>query len=548
MEQKNMSNLNATRAVYNVIGSICQDTELLKDSKTQLKPEDFMQSLHQTVFKAINNIVYNASGDNVSNITAVDVDNYLSAYPTQYKIWNDQKGFEYLQNCLEHANQETYWQSYDRVKKMSILRAYVNKGFDVSELYDWESDDYLNREKSLQELDKKEMKDIFEYFTLKNLQIKDSYNIETNSKQFRAGENVQDLLARFKKGVEYGSPFSNGFENYLLRGMRKGKFILRSGGTGTMKTSLSIADMTKNAVSKYYENGEWKYNGVSLPSLFISTELDEDELTTIVLANMTGIPRRVIQDGLFKKEQEDTLIEAGEILKASPFYLVHIPDFSVGDIEEIIERHILDFDVQYIAFDYIQNVPKLQRTINEMFGSVQREDQVLLFLSSSLKTLAERYEVFIESSTQLNRQGITDETQRNSNALRGSSAVADKIDAGMLLFRAHDKDRDKVREIIEENGFGKEPNFTRWLYKNRAGQTDLIIWSYLNFSTVREEVLFVTDYDYNIVEDIDDLHFEFKEGRTEKELKQEEQYAEGENTKVFGDIDVHQDQPDDIDF
>ena len=542
-----MSNLNATRAVYNVIGSICQDTELLKDNKTQLKPEDFMQSLHQTVFKAINNIVYNASGDNVSNITAVDVDNYLSAYPTQYKIWNDQKGFEYLQNCLEHANQETYWQSYDRVKKMSILRAYVNKGFDVSELYDWESDDYLNREKSLQELDKKEMKDIFEYFTLKNLQIKDSYNIETNSKQFRAGENVQDLLARFKRGIEYGSPFKNGFENYLLRGMRKGKFILRSGGTGTMKTSLSIADMTNNAVNKIYENGEWKYNGVSLPSLFISTELDEDELTTIVLANMTGIPRRVIQDGLFKKEQEEILIEAGEILKASPFYLVHIPDFSVGDIEEIIERHILDFDVQYIAFDYIQNVPKLQRTINEMFGSVQREDQVLLFLSSSLKTLAERYEVFIESSTQLNRQGITDETQRNSNALRGSSAVADKIDAGMLLFRAHEKDKDKVREIIEENGFGKEPNFTRWLYKNRAGQTDLIIWSYLNFSTVREEVLFVTDYDYNIVEDIDDLHFEFKEGRTEKELKQEEQYAEGEDTKVFGDIDVENDE-EELDF
>ena len=67
-----MINLNPIRAVYNVIGSICQDTELLKDSKTQLKPEDFMQSLHQTVFKAINNIVYNASGDNVSNITAVD--------------------------------------------------------------------------------------------------------------------------------------------------------------------------------------------------------------------------------------------------------------------------------------------------------------------------------------------------------------------------------------------------------------------------------------------------------------------------------------------
>ncbi len=71
---------------------------------------------------------------------------------------------------------------------------------------------------------------------------------------------------------------------------------------------------------------------------------------------------------------------------------------------------------------------------------------------------------------------------------------------------------------------------------------DVIIWSRMNPSTVREEVLFCTDLDYNIVEDVERLSFEFKEGRTEKELKQEEQYAEGENTKVFGDIDVHQEQ------
>lgn len=541
-----MINLNPIRAVYNVIGSICQDTELLKDSKTQLKPEDFMQSLHQTVFKAINNIVYNASGDNVSNITAVDVDNYLSAYPTQYKIWNDQKGFEYLQNCLEHANQETYWQSYDRVKKMSILRAYVNKGFDVSELYDWESDDYLNREKSLQELDKKEMKDIFEHFTLKNLQIKDSYDIETEGKQFKAGTNIKDLLNKFKAGIEYGAPYPNEFENFLFRGQRKGKVVIRSGASGTLKTSISIANMVNNAVSKVYKKGEWHYNGVSLPSLFISTELDEDELNVIALAYMTGIPRKVIMDGLFNKEQEKVLEEAGNILENSPLYMYHIPNFSVADIEDIIERNILDNDVGYISFDYIQLTSKLSRSTSELFGQNQREDQILLHLSSSLKTLAEKYDVYIETGTQLNRNS-KEEDNWDATSIRGGSSIIDKVDCAELLFRAKEKHLEKVKSIVEESGFGKEPTYFRVVFKNRAGMADVIIWSHMNPSTVREEVLFCTDLDYNIIEDVEKLSFEFKEGRTDKDLKKEEKYAEDEDTKVFGDIDVENDE-EELDF
>ena len=542
MEQKNMTNLNPIRAVYNVIGSICQDTELLKDNKTQLKPEDFMQSLHQTVFKAINNIVYNASGDNVSNITAVDVDNYLSAYPTQYKIWNDQKGFEYLQNCLEHANQETYWQSYDRVKKMSILRAYVDKGFDVSELYDWESDDYLSREKSLQELDKKDMKDIFEHFTLKNLKIKDNYDIETEGKQFKAGKDIKSLLEKFKAGVEYGIPYPNLFENFLFRGQRRGKVVLRSGASGTLKTSISISNMVNNAVKKIYKNGKWEYNGDSFPSLFISTELDEDELNVIALAYITGIPRKVIMDGLFNKHQEEILEEAGKILEESPLYMYHIPNFSVVDIEDIIERNILDNNVGYISFDYIQLTSKLSRSTSELFGQNQREDQILLYLSSSLKTLAEKYNVYIETGTQLNRNS-KDEDNWDATSIRGGSSIVDKVDTAELLFRAKEKHLEKVREIIESNGFGHEPDYLRVCYKNRAGMADVIIWSHMNPSTVREEVLFCTDLDYNIIEDVEKLDLKFKEGKTDKDLEKEKRYGNGE--EVFGDVEVNNE---DIDF
>ena len=536
MEQRNLSNLNPIRDIYNVIGSICQDTELLRHEDTKLKPDDFMQELHQIVFKAINNIVYNASGDKVTTVTAVDIDNYLSLYPTQYKKWNDQNGFEYIENCLKHANREVYWQSYNRVKKMSLLRAYVNRGFDVSELYDWETDDFLTREKSLKELDEMELKDIFQYFALVNLQVKDMYNIEMDIKEFKAGSDISGLLDRAREGRTYGFPTSCGFENSAFGGLQKGKFLLRSGSTGSLKTSLQIRDMIDVAVKSIYKDGEWVYNGVQMPSLFISTELDEDDLNFLALSYITGINRKVIKEGLFNMKQRELLEEAGKILNESELYMVHMPEFSVSDLEDVIERHVLDNNVQFVAFDYISNNSKLQRSMNELYNSVQREDQVLLYLSTSLKAISERYNISIQSATQLNRNGIGKDSEMNSNALRGSSAVADKVDFGMILKRVKEEDLDKVSGIIEDRGFSKTPTFQRHLYKNRSGIPDVIMWTHIDSATIREECLFVTDYDYNLIEDVVDLQFEFKEGRTDKTIEDEKQYADGE--KVFGDIDT----------
>ena len=131
---------------------------------------------------------------------------------------------------------------------MSVLRAYVEKGFDVSDLYDYSSDDFLSQERSLKELDDMELKDIFEHFTLKNLQIKDVYNIEMDIKEFKAGKNISGLLDKAKSGRMYGYPI-NGFENSAFGGLAKGKFLLRSGSTGSLKTSLQIRDMITVSVN-----------------------------------------------------------------------------------------------------------------------------------------------------------------------------------------------------------------------------------------------------------------------------------------------------------
>ena len=84
-------------------------------------------------------------------------------------------------------------------------------------------------------------------------------------------------------------------------------------------------------------------------------------------------------------------------------------------------------------------------------------------------------------------------------------ATADKVDHGVLTFKVTKQDRENVKHILQ-NGFeNKEPNFAHWVYKNRAGIDHVIIWTNMNLGNMREEVLFVTDYDYNIIDDLNPL-------------------------------------------
>src|SRR5699024_12386476 len=80
--------------------------------------------------------------------------------------------------------------------------------------------------------------------------------------------------------------------------------LLRSANSGGGKTRNALADMCSvaiNEIRKKNKKGQWEWvnNGEPVPSLFISTELDMDELQTILLAYITGINERVILDGDF---------------------------------------------------------------------------------------------------------------------------------------------------------------------------------------------------------------------------------------------------------
>lgn len=512
----NLANLNPVRSVFTVLGILCHKPQTVRNPDMPLNEGDFYQAFHKNIFSAINNIAY--SDSKVDRITAVDIDNYIAQYPANYKIWEKHNGFEYIQSAIETANVKTYNGNYWRLKKFAMLRDYSSRGFGVEDLYNYNLEDLNLQEEQMKALDKMTIDQMVDHFSLKMLDLRDKWSIGENRKSFKAGDGIRDLLKKLKDEPEMGYPFRNGFYNAIFRGQRFKKFMLRSAGTGVGKTRLSIADMSNIAMEYLwdYEKKDYVKNGFVEPVCFISTELEQEELQTGILAFVSGVDEDVIKNSKYSPEIEARLIRGLEIIENSPFFAEYIDDFSISDIETIIEKHIIENSVKYIAFDYIQMVPKLARSMQEAFAGSLREDQILVQLSAALKLLANKYDVYIVSATQLNRNAKEHE-MRDTTSLRGGSATADKIDHGVMVFRVTQKDMDNLKHIFERGFNHAKPNFCHYVYKNRGGsKVGVIIWTKYHGGVIREDELFCTDLDFNLI-DVENLHVIFNEAQDEND-------------------------------
>lgn len=130
-----------------------------------------------------------------------------------------------------------------------------------------------------------------------------------------------------------------------------------------------------------------------------------------------------------------------------------------------------------------------------------------MMLANSLKEIAMTYKVFIQSATQLNETGTKREIGlRDQNCIRGSKAIADKIDIGMIGVRIGEQERKLVEGIWQEiKAKNKiyaniEPNIVIDIYKNRRGRMNCIkIFRYFDYATCRCIDLFVTDANYKAI-------------------------------------------------
>lgn len=411
------SELNDPRSILQVIGCVMLNPDLLDEHP--LEREDFeVESFHEIVFAT----VYNLYQSGIAKIDDFAIDQFLSSYPTQYKIFDDNNGLEWISSAIGLCEPDNFIYYYQRVKKFSYLR-YLNKlGVDTSFLYNPQLTEPAKLEYENARFDKTSMEEMIDKVETRFVvDAKLRYTSQSDHQGQLAGKGMMALKESFKNTPEFGLNFMDPITTTVARGARLKKFYLYSSNSGGGKSRMNMAALCDISIPWSYdlENKTWVYTGMLEPSLFISTELDFSELQTIIQAHVSGVPEDHIIDGKYEPGEEERVDQAIAYIESAPLYLEFLPDFSITDVENIIKKYKRTFGVSYIVFDYIHTSAKLISEIaNSTSGMRLREDQCLFLLSDKLKNLCNTLDVFILSGTQLN-EGWKTATEKDSTILRG---------------------------------------------------------------------------------------------------------------------------------
>ena len=276
----------------------------------------------------------------------------------------------------------------------------------------------------------------------------------------------------------------------------------------THNTRSMIGECVYLSASKIYNNykNEWEELVSQVPTLFVATEQDLQEIQTMILAFISGVnEERILNPRLYEDGERERVMEAANVFRDAPIYIKCIEDFSITEIENIIKINVEEYNVYGVFFDYIHSSLKLLEEISQRTkGMNMREDQALFILSNKLKNIANTYDVFVRTGTQVNRSGNNTNENASSNMLRGASSIADKIDLGEILMPLNDNDKTMLDSLTKafsaQNPYNLKPNMIRAIYKNRRGRyKDVKVWCHADLGTCRYYPLFVTTNDYELL-------------------------------------------------
>lgn len=337
-------------SIMQVIGCVYNNPSLLDmTDKYSITDDDFTEDFHKIVFGAM----YKIHELGAKTITLENILDYLTSRPKSLAVYQQNKGDEYLCKVSEVASQLSFDYYYNRMKKMTLLRAYDNIGLDVSFIYDPDNIlDSAKKQKQEDYLDNSSLAEIADRIDSKIEDIRMTYVDGDIDESVQAADGIDELIDELKEHPEVGIPMYGPLINSITRGARLRKLYLRSAPTGIGKSRTLIADACNFSCGKIYdENFGWIKSGSSQPTLFIATEQDKSEIQTMMLAFLSNVNEEHILNGWYEEGEEDRVRQAAQILKEAPLYIEELPDFSLQDVENVIKRNIRDHDVLYICYN-----------------------------------------------------------------------------------------------------------------------------------------------------------------------------------------------------
>lgn len=483
-----------------VIGCILNNPRLLEqEDKYTFREEDFCNELHKVIFGA----TYTLQTTGAQQINRKVIENYLADKPHSFGIYKANNGAEWMRNAWKNADVSNFDYYYQKLKKMTLLRTYNEIGFDVSWIYDPDNIEDTKKKKRQEEyLEEKTIAEIADEIDNKILRVREMVIDNDVDESCQIGEGMDKLVDDIQEKPIEGIPLFDPYFSEITLGARQGCFYIRSSSTGTGKSRSSMADACFFACDEYYDESQqqWVSLGECCPTVFISVELDIEELQTMALSFIGYIPENHIIRNEMSFEERERLKKAVQILKRSKLYVEYYPDYSLKDIENCIKRNLRTHNANIVVLDYIATSMKIIEEVSRASAGMRiREDQILYLLSSKLKDIATTYNVFILSSTQLN-SSYKQEKILDQNMLSGAKSIANRVDVGAIMVDASPEDLKDIEELIKQNPGLGQPNIKLSVYKNRRGEYNrIVLWMKADKGTCRYKTLFATDYNFNLV-------------------------------------------------
>ena len=418
-----------TNASLYVLSCLMRNPLLLQNEHYAFVKTDFYKPLQQMVFYAI----YNMAQNGVEKITPQDIDLYISQYSSQYAYYKENKGYDFVNQCYnaaEGSDEHQFESYYNRLKKFSMLRDLESLGIDTTSFYDT-TKSALNRDIEDEKLNKMSLESIPERIRQQLVEVENRHVGRDPGTSEVASKGLRDLVEQYIQNPEVGLPLDGDIINWTTRGARLGKLYIYSAPSGAGKTRYLLDSACAISMPFLDKNGEVVVRGKIEDKenyqkiLFVATEMQRDEIQTLILAHVSGVNEKKILLGNYTTEEYQKIEKALDIIDkyGDNFIIECIPDPSIAMVKARLTKYIVQDGVEYIFYDYIFTSPSL---ITEFSDADVKEHVALMMLSNTLKEVAMNYNVFIQSATQLNdgwnkvRIGL-----RDQNCLRGSKAIAD---------------------------------------------------------------------------------------------------------------------------
>lgn len=506
--------LTDTIAYTQIIGCLMKDPLLLISYK-DIYPYDFIEhKVARICFMGIHRLFMQGA----TKLTPYEVEQEIETHTNSAIIYKQGNGLDYLKTAYEFSEISNFEVYYKRLKKYSLLNRLLKDGYDISEFYvdNKKIDDPLLEVKIQEHLDDSSIQDILNSVEGKYNLIRNEY-LQGAKEKGDPSEKIFELIDELQSMPNIGPSLEGKIFSSACRGAREGCFYLKSSSSGSGKTRTSVFDACRLAYPIRYSHTEKTFikeldnegnEREARKVLFIVTEMDKEELQTIMLAYLSGVDEAHILTGRYDIGELSRVKFAAKIITHYRDYFIieEISDPNLVNVESTIKKYATVDKIEYCFFDYIHSTASM---INQFQKNGLNEATILMMMANQLKQLAKDYSIFIFSATQVNMNAMMDDGEfKNEMSIRSSKAVADKCDCGYVMSKITQKNlnsyltewRKAVRMGLLDSKYVEDENWRPThvldIYKNRRGRyKNVRIWTRLHLGTGERKDLFISTAD-----------------------------------------------------